>query len=156
MFSGGSNKWTLDREEILFEGKHSFLIKKVQLGQVKPGLVIFFEYKAESSGFPKQGLNPPYPDMYDSLPLIVVTDVSRSKTNNKVLITGCNVNYLNTKFNKGRVVFSLKTSSRIPSKLYKQMVHAYRLDRIQTSLYEIPDVVVDPNVYNALGSFKRL
>ena len=130
-------------------------MKPVSPTGVKASDVVFFGYEAKTSGFPKEGLTPPFPDLYDALPLILVTQVARTKSS-KLLVSGMNVNYLETRIDRGKVVLSLRFKAKIPSRLYRQMIHTYRVDRMKTPMFVVPDIIADPNIFNSFGEFKQV
>lgn len=76
------------------------------LYELEEGCVVQFLYKAGSPGFPKSGLNPSNPNIYDASPLVYVSKTSRSKDNN-IIITGANLYYLPSKIDKSKVVISI-------------------------------------------------
>ena len=102
-------------------------------------------YKAESPGFPRKGLNPINPNVYDAASLVYVSKVHRSK-DGKVLLTGANLHYLPGKVDKSKVIISINILDRVQTSLYQMCVHAYRADRVKSKIYKIMDAAVDSQI----------
>lgn len=118
--------------------------------------MVFFGYKAVESGFPVPGVTAPRIDLYDSLPLILITQISRVRSSGKILMSGMNINYLDSMFDRGKVILSIRMNAKIPSRLYRQMIHSYRLDRLKTPVFKSPSVTADAEILNTFGDFKQL
>lgn len=115
------------------------------------GKMYFYHYKAENPG--DDELN-----VYDEFPLVFIFSSQRTKDNNVVLY-GLNLHYLTLKERQILLMelLKVKSSTRIrpntrlklswdiikavaTSRYYERAVHAYRIDRMQSRMIEVPAV----------------
>ena len=127
---------------------------RVNLPELEEFDVITFSYKAESPGFPKKGIQPPNPNLYDANPLIVLTEVKM--VNGKRIIYGMNANYLMNRIARGKLILANRREKYVSKSLYERMIHAYRLDRIKSNLYRPRNVVLDKDLLTSLGNWKQV
>ena len=128
-------------------------LRKMNLNQLEEFSVITFAYEAEKPGFPKRGLQPPNPNLYDANPLIVVTDIKRDKRG-KILLYGMNVNYVFSLVDRGKMIVAVRNESNVNTNIYDRAIHCYRLDRIKSSLYSPRNLTLDPEILNSMGNWK--
>jgi len=121
---------------------------------LEPGDAITFVYQAESPGFPKPGLSPLNENVYDANPFVVLTDVKRIK--GKVIVYGLNVNYLRSRMDRGKTVLSLRLDRSISKRNYVQMIHAYRLDRLQSSIYKAVNIISDKEILTTIPLWREV
>jgi hypothetical protein len=133
----------------------------VNLSQLKEFDVVTFAYEADKPGFPKPGMQPPNPYLYDANPLIVLTDIRMIK--GKHLLYGLNANYLMTKFARGRLILSFREGSTgttgnayINKSVYDRTIHSYRLDRVKSELFKPRNVVVDRDLLTSMANWKQI
>lgn len=141
------------KEAAIASGRDIIGREKVNLYQVDSGDVLSFIYDAESSGFPK---NSPGYGYYDMNPQIVVLNVKKNKNNGKLYIDGLNVNYVDKRIERSRIILFEKAGFKINRAAYKKLVHRYSLERIKSSLYKSNDWFVDISLLNSLGDFVRV
>lgn len=113
------------------------------------GKLYLFQYEAEEAGDEETGL-------YDRYPMVFIFNATKTAAGNTVL-WGLNMHYLSPRERMllYQELLNLKTNKRwsknvrmklswnlikgvAKSRLYSRAVHAYRLDRVQSRLVEIP------------------
>ena len=78
-------------------------LRRVNLNELQEFDVVTFEYEAETPGFPKKGIQPPNPNLYDANPLVILTEIKKDKKGRHILY-GMNANYLMNKFARGKLI----------------------------------------------------
>jgi hypothetical protein len=127
------------RAQRVAQGKEILGYRKVSKpNDVDPGTVLTFIYNAQKPGLKNTSL-------FDSNPEIVFLGLKKSEEG-KLYVVGANAHYLERKVDRGKVILRLRTGTRLPSKLFPQMVHAYRLDKIISPVYRAIDVVADASI----------
>lgn len=115
-------------------------------GQVKIGTVLTYIYDAKNGGKKFWG-------MYDANPEIVYLGLKRSQKGSLYMI-GANTHYLERKVDRRKVILRMRTGTRLPSSLFPEMIHAYRLDRVVSPIYRAIDIVADFNVLTSEALWK--
>ena len=124
------------RAKRIAQGAEVLGFKRVNAEALQVGQVCSFIYQAKQPGLKGTQL-------FDSNPTIVFLGVKRSQ-DGKLYAIGFNANYLTRFVDKSAVILRLKTGTRLPSRFLEEAVHAYRLERIVSSVYKAIDVNVDP------------
>ena len=155
MFSRGPGSEQSFRSKRIEKGQQILGAKSpVTLGSLGEGDVIQFAYEAKTPGFPPDtNLVTDYM-IYDATPHIVLFDIYSKK--GMMYLVGCNVNYFEKQVDRAKIVLTLRTGLRFNKRMYGQMVHQYRLDRIKSPLYRDIDITTDALVLDTIASWKRL
>ena len=135
-------------------------LKRINLANVEEFDVLAFAYKAESPGFPKPGISPPNPNIFDANPLIVVMSIKLVK--GRHIIYGLNVNYLMNRMDRGKLILSTRqgqagnSGAYINESIFDRTIHCYRLDRIKSELFKPRNVIVDIDLLTSMANWKLI
>jgi len=111
---------------------------EINYSELKGGEIVTFAYQAERPGLPGTQL-------YDAVPLIAVMSVKRSRKDGRVLIAGLNTHYLEDKFDRGRIIFSMRSGvTTFGKRLKNQMIHNYLTRNMRSPIYKLGNAVLDP------------
>ena len=151
---GSPNRGTQRRNQrVETNSVRGLSLRKMNLNELEEFSVVTFAYDAEKPGFPKRGLQPPNPNLYDANPLIVVTDIKRDKKL-KLLMYGMNVNYVFSLVDRGKMIVAVRNEKNVNTQIYDRAIHCYRFDRIKSSLYSPRNLTLDPEILNSMGNWK--
>ena len=114
------------------------------------GDIITFAYKADKPGLANTNL-------YDAIPLIAVMSVKRSRKDGRILIAGLNTHYLDSKFDRGRVVFSMRSGLRtFGTSLKNRMIHNYLTKNMRSPIYKLSNAVMDPAILKSGANWESV
>lgn len=107
-----------------------------------------FIYKAEKPG--KKHSN-----VFDANPQIALLSVKRSKSKDLYFI-GANTHYWNGFTERSSGILRMQAGLKLPSRLLVSSIHAYRVDRIKSPIYEAIEVAVDPLILTGKPVWERV
>ena len=133
----------------LRSGNNTFGLVKKNLGELKENDFISFIYDAKTPG--KKGT-----EMFDANPFLFLLGAKRDNRNGNILITGLNAHYLDFNRDKAKVIASLRLNNRVNRRFYLNLIHCYRLDRVESPLFKVIDVVADAYLLSSSADWKKV
>lgn len=140
------------RESNIARGIAPFGFSESPISSLSEGDNITFIYDAERSGFNKKNRN--YP-LYDLNPNIVLIKALRSRKSGKIIIYGLNVNYLDSKLERGRLILYSRTQAGINQRLFEKAIHCYSLSRVKSKIFKSNKTVSDLSLMRSAADWVR-
>lgn len=137
------------KEGLIQINNRNFILKPVGLSDVEQDRIYTWIYDAKGPG--TDGRNMAIGDgHYDRAPLcsIVSADVKG--------ITALNVHYFDALPYKTRFIMKVRKGLVFDRKMVEKSIHRYRLDRIQSRIYEVKDLFMDATVLFSIADWKKV
>jgi len=118
-----------------------------KVSDVGIGTVITFLYGSKGPGLKGRSF-------YDFNPNIIFLGIKESQKG-ELFAVGFNTHYCDSFVERSTVVLRMRAGLRLPSRLFKQAIKAYRLDRIVgNNIYRAIDVAADPSILASKGLWR--